>query len=86
MPNGVHLDRRHIDDYKALRPSPPRSGTSLKPHQLKNRLINLDCFFDRISEMGLDTSRTTAVGGEEPENYLTSRTAQVRRRSIDRMM
>lgn len=48
------LDRRHIEDYKAwVGVKRGRyTGKPLNPISIKNRLINLHCFLDRITEWG----------------------------------
>jgi site-specific recombinase XerD len=48
------LHRRHIEQYKAwLAIKPGRyTGKPLNRISIKNRLINLHCFFDRITEWG----------------------------------
>jgi len=50
----AELERRHIEDYKAwISAKPGRyTGKPLSRASVKNRLINLHCFFDRITEWG----------------------------------
>jgi integrase/recombinase XerD len=49
------LERHHIEAYKAWLATEPRCQTGGKPLSrvsIKNALINLHCFFDRITEWG----------------------------------
>jgi integrase/recombinase XerD len=48
------LERRHIEAYKTWLATTvrPRIGRSLGRISIKNRLINLHCFFDRITDWG----------------------------------
>ena len=52
--NCADLQRRHIEDYKAwIGAKHGRyTGKPLNRVSIKNRLINLHCFFDRITEWG----------------------------------
>ena len=52
--NCADLQRRHIEDYKAwIGAKHGRyTGKPLNRISIKNRLINLHCFFDRITEWG----------------------------------
>jgi hypothetical protein len=53
------LTRSDIEDYKSwLGARHGRyTGKPLNPVTIKNRLINLHCFFDRITEWGYPTRR-----------------------------
>jgi integrase/recombinase XerD len=48
------LNRRHVEQYKAWVAAKPAryTGKPLNRASVKNRLINLHCFFDRITEWG----------------------------------
>ena len=50
----AELERRHIEDYKTwISAKPGRyTGKALSRVSVKNRLINLHCFFDRTTEWG----------------------------------
>lgn len=52
--NCADLQRRHIEDYKAWVGAKHGryTGKPLNRISIKNRLINLHCFFDRITEWG----------------------------------
>jgi site-specific recombinase XerD len=50
----AELERHHIEDYKTWVSAKPGryTGKPLSRISVKNRLINLHCFFDRITEWG----------------------------------
>jgi site-specific recombinase XerD len=50
----AHLERRHIEHFKAWLATKHglRTGKPLHRISIKNRLINLHCFFDPITEWG----------------------------------
>lgn len=64
------LERHHIEAYKRwLRTKPGRyTGKPLAAASVKNRLINLHCFFDRISDWGYPNApqRPLLFGGDLP--------------------
>jgi len=55
VPSCAALRRQHIEDYKAWLHATPRASSGGRPlnrASIKNRLINLRCFFERITEWG----------------------------------
>ena len=50
------LERSHIEAYKTwmAKTIRPRTGKPLNRISIKNALINLHCFFDRITEWGYE--------------------------------
>ena len=60
MADCADLRREHIEAFKtwlATHPT-PRTGKPLNPVSIKNTLINLHCFFDRITDWGYPTAPT----------------------------
>jgi integrase/recombinase XerD len=64
------LERRHIEAYKAWVAAKPgrHTGKPLTRISIKNRLINLHCFFDRITEWGYEhpPQRPLVFSGDIP--------------------
>ena len=66
----AELERRHVEAYKAwlATTTRPRIAKPLNRTSIKNRLINLGCFFDRITEWGYPDppSRPLVFAGDLP--------------------
>jgi integrase/recombinase XerD len=64
------LERRHIEAYKSWLATTmrPRIGKPLNRISIKNRMINLHCFFDRVTEWGYPNGpqRPLVFGGDLP--------------------